>query len=32
VTDAERASIVAAARNIFKLTLLSDLADLTPPE
>src|SRR5262245_33350971 len=31
-TDADRASIVAAARYIFKLTLPPDLAGLTPPK
>ena len=31
VTDADRASIAAAARYIFKQTLAPDLADLTPP-
>jgi hypothetical protein len=32
LTDADRASIVAAARYIFKLTLSPDLAGLTPPK
>jgi hypothetical protein len=31
-TDADRASIVAAARYIFKLTLSPDLAGLTAPK
>ncbi len=32
ITDADRASVIAAARYIFKLDLSGDLAGLTPPQ